>query len=199
MNEADLSSILQSSWALLEAGAANRRAMMHSPVVASVNQLGHPDQRVMVLRHADPLERLLRFHTDSRSPKVEQVGDGAPVHILAYEAEARVQLRMGGQGWVSRDGLDADMAWRSSSLFARRCYLVEDAPGAASDRGTSGLPADVEGRKPSEDEVALGRPNFALLNVRIDCMDWLSLDQRGHRRALIQWSEGEPSGRWLVP
>lgn len=196
---ADLASIIRSGWDLLEQGASNRRSMMHTPVVASIDQHGLPDQRVMVLREADRDRRLLRFHTDIRSPKVGQIGDGAPVHILAYEGDARVQLRMSGLGRVVSDGPEADVAWAESSLFARRCYLAEHGPGSQSGEPTSGLPTQVEGRKPSEDQVAPGRKNFAVLMVRIDCMDWFSLAQAGHRRALVEWQNGVPHGRWLVP
>jgi hypothetical protein len=199
VNSSDIDAILESGWSLLEAGASNRKVMMHTPVVASLNHRGHPDQRVMVLRHAIRSERLLRFHTDARAPKVGQVQDGAPVHILAYEADARVQLRMSGHGWVSGDGPEADAGWQDSSLFARRCYLSHEGPGSASAVPTSGLPRQVEGRKPSEDQVAPGRKNFAVLTVRIDCMDWFSLSQTGHRRALIEWEQDCPHGRWLVP
>lgn len=199
MTEADIAAILESGWSLLEGGAANRRTMMHTPVVASINHLGHPDQRVMVLRSAERGERMLRFHTDSRSPKIDQIGAGSPVHVLAYEADARVQLRMSGHGWIDADGGDVDAAWEDSTLFARRCYLTHEGPGSASAVPTSGLPKMIEGRKPSEDQVAPGRRNFALLKVRIDCMDWFSLAQTGHRRALIEWEQGVAHGRWLVP
>ena len=195
----ELEAVLESGWGLLEAGASNRRAMMHTPVVASLNHLGHPDQRVMVLRSVSRSERMLRFHTDVRSPKIAQIADGAAVHVLAYEAEARVQLRMGGHAWIVADGAEADAAWQESTLFARRCYLGLEGPGSASAVPTSGLPKAIEGRKPSEDQVAPGRKNFALLKVRIDCMDWFNLAQTGHRRALIEWEHGVPYGRWLVP
>jgi hypothetical protein len=199
VNGKDVTAILESGWSLLEAGAANRRAMMHTLVVASLNHNGHPDQRVMVLRHTNRQERLLRFHTDARSPKVSQIGDGAPVHVLAYEADARVQLRMFGRAWVEGDGPKADAAWAESSLFARRCYLAREGSGADSAVPTSGLPRSVEGRKPSEDQVEAGRRNFAILTIRIDCIDWFSLAQTGHRRAIIEWEQGLPHGRWLVP
>lgn len=199
MTDADIAVILDSGWSLLEAGAANRRTMMHSPVIASVNHEGHPTQRVMVMREAVRHERLLRFHTDARSPKVGQIGSGSPVHVLAYEADARVQLRMSGRGWVVGDGPEAEAAWANSSLFARRCYLTREGPGSDSAVPTSGLPPSVEGRKPTEVQVTRGRPNFAVLTIRIDCMDWLNLAQTGHRRAIIEWEQGVAHGRWLVP
>lgn len=199
MTPAETAEILESGWSLLEAGAANRRAMMHTPVVASLNHDGHPDQRVLVLRGVERRERLLRFHTDARSPKVGQIGSGRPVHVLAYEADARVQLRMSGHGWIAGDGPETEKAWEDSTLFARRCYLSREGPGSDSAVPTSGLPKSVEGRKPSKKQVLPGRRNFCLLTVRINCMDWFNLAQTGHRRAMIEWEQGLPHGRWLVP
>ena len=171
-------------------GASNRRSAMHTPVVATANA----DARVMVLRAYDTDTMTLRFHTDARSPKCAVIGDGAPVGVLFYDREAKLQIRCRGTGRIETDTPAADAAWEESTTFARRCYLGEG-PGAPSETPTSGLPDWAEGIQPSEEQVAPARDHFAILLVRLHEIDWFSLSNDGHRRALFV--DGE--GRWIAP
>ncbi len=178
--------------ARLEDGARNRRSPMHTPVVATADA----DARIMVLRHFDPASWTLRFHTDARSPKTGVIGAGAPVGVLLYDREAKIQLRCRGTGRIEQHGRVADAAWEDSTNFARRCYLGAG-PGAESDTPTSGLPDWIEGKEPSEDQVAVAREHFAVLLVELAAVDWFFLSNDGHRRALLDVTTGE--GRWITP
>lgn len=170
---------------------------MHTPVVASVDTEGCPDARVMVLRAADRAATRLRFHTDARSPKCTAL-DGRPVSVLAYHPGEAVQLRLAGTARVVRDGPEIDAIWNQSTPFARRCYMVETAPGTPRATAGSGLPAEVEGRKPELFELAPARANFALVMIEITAIDWLHLAQSGHRRAVFSAADNW-RGEWLVP
>ncbi len=170
---------------------------MHTPAVSSVAADGRPDARIMVLRAASRDGAMVRFHTDARSPKCA-VLDGAAVHVLAYHPGEAVQLRLSGTARVVREGALVDAIWAQSTPFARRIYLVEDAPGSGAGAATSGLPAWVEGGKPSEDELVPARANFAVVMMEIEAIDWLHLAQTGHRRARFCAEDGW-RGVWLVP
>lgn len=176
----------------LAEGAANRRSAMHTPVVVA----GGADARVMVLRAFDRVGWRLRFHTDARSPKVGVIADGAPVGVLFYDREAKVQIRCKGRGRIETDTRAVDAAWAKSTNFARRCYLGEG-PGALSDGPTSGLPDWVQGVQPTEEQLVKARRHFAILLVDLETADWLSLAHTGHRRAQIDLASGE--GRWVTP
>ncbi len=173
-------------------GARNRRSAMHTPVVATPDA----DARVMVLRAFDRVGWRLRFHTDARSPKVGVIADGAPVGLLFYDREAKLQIRCKGRGWIERDTPLVDEAWAESTNFARRCYLGAG-PGAVSDTPTSGLPDWAEGIEPDEVALVPARENFAILLVELESADWFSLAHNGHRRAQIDLASGE--GRWVTP
>lgn len=179
----------------------DRRSAMHTPVIATVRADGTPSQRVMVLRAFDSATATLRFHTDARAAKVDELGEGAPISVLAYDPGAKRQFRLSGTGRIEADGETADKAWNDATLFARRCYLADPAPGTLSDIPVSGLPADIEGRKPEDDaEVAPGRANFAVLLARIDTIEFLHLAHTGHRRAIFRLQpDGSWHGQWLVP
>ena len=184
---------------LIEAGRS-RHTPMHTPVVGTQDG----NMRVMVLRDYDPTTRLMRFHTDARSPKVAEIGAGeggnTPLGVLLYDPEQKIQIRCKGFGRIESEGPLADAAWDQSTTFARRCYLAEDAPGAISDGPVSGLPEWTEGLKPSEAQVAPARENFAILLVEVQQLDWLFLSNDGHRRAVLTGSaEGGWDGHWVVP
>jgi hypothetical protein len=193
----ELSNALDRTWALLAAGAADRRSPLHTPVVASIDAGGHPDARVLVLRDADRATATLRFHTDARSPKCAAI-DGRAVTVLGYHPGEAVQLRLSGVARVVTQAPAVDAIWAAATPFARRCYLVEAAPGTPLPGPASGLPAWVEGRKPSEAELVPARVNFALIMIEVTAVDWLHLAQAGHRRAKFAAANGW-RGMWVVP
>lgn len=172
-------------------GAANRKSAFHCPVVVT----GDADGRIMVLRDFDESAWTLRFHTDVRSPKTTIIGEDQRVGVVFYDRDAALQVRVRGTGRIEAKGEHADVAWETSSNFARRCYLGEG-PGSRTDQPSSGLPEWIEGKQPTDEQVAPARPNFAILRVEIEEADWYSLSNDGHRRALIR-RNGKDT--WLTP
>lgn len=175
---------------MLSEAASSRHSPMHTPVVST----NDGDMRIMVLRAFNAQAKTLRFHTDLRSPKVARIGEGSSVGVLFYDREKKVQIRCRGTGRIEHDTSLAQTAWEESTPFARRCYLGS-APGELRDAPSSGLPKEIEGLQPSEDDLIPARPNFAVLSVKIESMDWYHLSNDGHRRALF---EGDRS-QWLTP
>lgn len=198
-NDLDLS--LAEARKLIDGGAHDRRYSSHHPVVGTIGKDGLPRQRVMILRKLDWERRLIRFHTDWRTEKVEELASNGAASVLIYEPESKVQLRLSGKAAVQTTGSAVDAAWNEATLFARRCYLAETAPGTLSDNPQSGLPLWVEGRAPSDEEVAPARANFAILLFEFNQIEWLYLANKGHRRARWNWNSADHDwiGNWLVP
>ena len=177
-------------------GANSRKSPMHSPVLVTADA----QARVLVLRDFDQEAMILRFHTDARSPKVATIAANPAVTILAYDPDAKVQLRIGGTARIERSSEAAQAAWEASNNFARRCYLAEAAPGSLSNIPVSGLPQWADGVLPSDDQIAPARENFAILLVTICEVDWLYLAHGGHRRAQMILNEEEATKfSWAVP
>ncbi len=199
LNDLDLS--LAKAWALLADGRKNRNSPLHTPVIGSVDGQGSPSQRVMVLRSVDEQARTLRFNTDSRSAKANQIGDGTRICVLGYHAEAKVQLRMWGTGFIHRNGEAREAAWARATAFSKRCYLADPGPGSSIAEAGSGLPAELEGQRPTEEQLVAAKENFAVLEFCMDKMEWLYLAHTGHRRAVFTWHEddGQWDGEWIIP
>jgi pyridoxamine 5'-phosphate oxidase len=195
----DLEGSLAHGWGLLQRGARDRRSHFHTLTIATTDANGKPEARVMVLRGADRATARLRFHTDARSAKVDMIGAGAAVTVLAYDPGAHVQLRLRGTATIDTDSEERQAAWERTSLYGRRCYLGDVGPGSPADNPTSGLPADLEGMEPTTHRTAPGQANFALLWVHITSIEWLFLAHQGHRRASFEASPDGWVGRWLIP
>ena len=179
--------------------AKDWRSPIHVPAVVTSDV----DARGMVLREFDAEAWTLRFHTDTRAPKVAVIEADPRMAVLFYDMGSKIQIRARGVGTVLRDDPIVQTAWDSSTNFARRCYLGMG-PGARSDGPTSGLPSEFEGHEPSDEQLVPARENFAVLLVELTQLDWLYLAHTGHVRA--QFSRGDASdragdweGRWVSP
>jgi pyridoxine/pyridoxamine 5'-phosphate oxidase len=182
----DLALSFEEAWGLIAAGVTDRKSPSHMPVVGTVDALGMPQLRIMILRDASLDTRTLRFHTDSRSIKAEQIRQNPSSSVLIYDPAAKVQIRMSGKTHFTAVGDVADTAWSESTPFARRCYMAEAGPGTP---------------LKEEEQLADYRANFAALLVEIETIEWLYLANAGHRRARWQWDSAQKSwaGHWLIP
>ncbi|MEE4288702.1 MAG: pyridoxamine 5'-phosphate oxidase family protein, partial [Erythrobacter sp.] len=154
----DLGDVRQDLTNRLIRAARDRKSAMHTPALVTSDV----DVRTMVLREFDAAAWTLRFHTDTRAPKVAPIEADPRVAVLFYDKGAKIQIRVRGQAQILRDAPITDAAWANGSNFARRCYMG-DGPGTASDAPTSGLPDELEGVEPSDAQLVPARANFAVL------------------------------------
>lgn len=185
-----LSAVLDDAARRLERAASDRGSPMHTPVVAT----GDADARVMVLRAFTRWE--LRFHTDTRAPKVAVIQSDPRVGVLFYDKAAKVQIRVRGKGRIETGSTRAQAAWEEADNFARRCYLGAG-PGMQADTPSSGLPSAFEGIKPTDADLVPARENFGVLLIELTHLDWFSLSHEGHRRA--QFDLVNEESRWVTP
>ena len=214
-----LDDVLDDAWRALVRGAADRKHAFHQPVLATVDELGLPTARTVVLRRVEPEARLIICHTDRRSPKVTQLERTPTAAWAFYAPKSRVQVRASGATRVEMPGSSAlaDQAWERTRLMSRRCYLAPHEPSRRAEQPSPNLPETLLEGTPSEAESEVGRANFAVVVTRVDRLDWLRLKHDGHRRALFTWGgsaageqgeQGEqgrkggpsaPTATWLQP
>lgn len=185
----DLDAALAEAFRLLARGVADRRSPFHTPCLGTVGADGAPRLRTVVLRGFDPAARVLRIHTDRRSPKAAEMQAEPRVMLHAYDPAARVQLRLAGRATLHADDAVADAAWAASRPASRLCYAAPAAPGTPC---AAPLPAPRE--------EAGGRAHFLAVGIAFDWLEWLWLCAEGHRRARFTWdAAGHRQASWLVP
>lgn len=190
-----LDAVLDQVWSLLIEGAARRHSPFHQGVFASLGEYG-PEARYVVLRRAGREHARLAFHTDRRSPKFAQLQKD-PRASWCFFGEG-VQLRLAGRAAPQHVGEAVEAAWQRTSSFGRRCYTVENAPGAGLTEAASGLPAEALQPGLAPALIELGRERFALVEFQLERIDWLHLAHGGHRRAQFEAVDGW-QGRWVQP
>jgi len=190
----DLAQVQAAAFDMLQSGATDRRSAFHTPVFTSLGLDGRPLSRVIVLRSCEPLQRSLRFHTDWRSSKAEQIRHDPRVSFAFYDPAAKVQIRCEGQAVLHHQDDVAAKAWEMSQRMSRMCYGTAPAPGQVIARPDDfALPAD-------DNTIAAGEQHFCAVVTQVTTLEWLWLGHGGHRRARFIWDgNGQAEAVWLVP
>jgi 3-hydroxyisobutyrate dehydrogenase len=183
-------------WHRLLNGALRSKDPFHTASVATWTGTDI-SLRTMVLRKAKPQDQTLIFHTDTRSPKCQQLKQYPSLSILFYDAVARIQIRVKGIATLHHDDDLANDAWQQTALHSRRSYLTTAAPSTPTIFPTSGLPETFELTDLTETASEAGKPNFGVIVLQVESMDWLWLHHAGHRRAFFDYHSKLFS--WLIP
>jgi 3-hydroxyisobutyrate dehydrogenase len=186
----------QDCWDRLVSGAVKSRTPFHTPSIATLHQ-GEVNLRTVVLRKTLATERELRFHTDIRSPKWQELSQNPSISALFYDAVDRIQLRVKGKAVLHHTNEITAEAWQKTSLSSRKCYLTRFSPSSYTDVSTSGLTDDIEHENFTLAESESGYSNFGIVSIQVQSIDWLWLNHAGHRRAFFDYEKGMDS--WMIP
>ena len=192
----NLSELEQDCWDRLVTGAVKSRTPFHTPSIATLHQ-GDVSLRTVVLRKTLPTERELRFHTDIRSPKWQELSQNPSISALFYDAVDRIQLRVKGKAVLHHTNEITTEAWQKTSLSSRKCYLTLFSPSSFTEESTSGLTDDIEHENFTVAESESGYSNFGIVSIHVQSIDWLWLNHAGHRRAYFDYEKGVNS--WMIP
>ena len=186
----DLEALLQHTWEYLEAGSARASHPARTPTFLT----GDASARTIVLREISAEERALLFHTDLRSDKSETLRQEPLVGFHHWNPDRSQQFRLEGRAELHLDDEIADRIWAEQPETAKVHYQKAASPGTPVEGPRSAHPAtdDVDGSSEP-------RSNFAVVRTVVDSIDWLHLHSEGHYRAQFEWTDGEWSGRWVVP
>jgi len=177
---------------LISEGVENSKSMFHTPVLSSFVEKTI-STRTVVLREFDSKNRTLRFHTDSRSGKIEELKENSISSVHGYDPDLKVQIRLKGKTSLHIDNEISKKAWAESREMSKMCYSVKDSPG---NKISSPEPFDLI---KEEIDIELGYNNFAVLHFSYDSLEFLFLKGAGHRRSLFDWSSDQLESSWLIP
>ncbi len=187
----DPTAIYNSIWSFLEKGVADRNSPFHTPTLITLEG-DYAGARTLVLRGIDKEALVLRFHTDKRSKKVEQININHNALLHIYSQHDKLQLRFKTNLSLHANEPLVDNAWEKSYGMSKICYQVGDTPGSAIES------PDAYKYLPEVNND--GKDNFIVILAKIIEIEWLYLSCDGHQRAKFTHNKSnELEVTWLVP
>jgi|TARA_B100001094_G_scaffold125484_1_gene121441 hypothetical protein len=180
---------LESAKLILSEAVPNTQTLFHTPVVSTIHE-NKIVSRVMVLREFNFDNKILRFHTDNRAAKIDDIMKNASSTVIGYDPDLKIQIKMQGQTKVHIDDEVAKMAWNESTPRSKKCYSVKG--------GSTKEIEDPQDYDIQDFIVEDGYKNFAVLIFKFQSLEFLYLKSSGHRRAIHKWDDNQTS-TWLVP
>lgn len=195
----DLDRLWELVWERLLASPHDRADPFRLPAVGTMSRERGPAVRTVVLRAVDRHERALICHTDRRSPKIAELASDARLAWHFWDPAHQVQLRFNSTAAIHTDDRFAESCWQACPLGSRLGYLRTNNPGAPLPHASSGLPAAVEGRTLSAEELEAGRTHFAVIRAIVHHLDFYQIGEGGQRRAHFSVGADGRSQNWCSP
>ena len=192
----DLVEIENKYWSMLDDAVTNRASPFRIPVFICADK-NEVDGRIVVLRKSDRKNKLLQFHTDLRSPKVNILNMNKKASLLFYDKEEKIQLRVKVNCKINNQNTITEEALKKTQHISRRCYLTDSPPGTSSDNPTSGMISKIEDFDYTMEQSEEGYKNFTVIKCEIKSIEWLYLAAKGHRRALFDLETN--CNNWMIP
>ena len=181
---------------LLENGANERDHDFHIMTFCTIGKVG-VEARSVVLRNFDKEKNIIRFHTDYRSPKLNDIKNNPNTVCLVYSYKLKTQLRIKTLSSIHYEDSIWSTAWDSTGLSSRKCYLTKYDPSCNIDQKDDGLPLELKGKTPSLKQSEDGKRNFCVVDNKILEIDYLYLKSSGHERMRLDFSSYKFS--WMAP
>ena len=183
--DTDLSKIDSCCWELLFKGVTSYKNPFHYGVFISQSD-SFPEARTVIVRSVDPVHKIISFNTDIRSPKFRQIQNNPNTSWLFYDPDLRMQLRGKAIATLHTNDEIEDVGWRQARLNCKITYTAPFAPGSNMD---APYLLDLNRTDVADDELAVARKNFAIVQTKIISMDWVFLHYKGNRRAFFDYQK----------
>lgn len=189
MTESSLETVRLDLVESLRRAVLDKESPLRTAILASVDEKGMPQARVLIIREFDEQDMQLRFFTDARSHKVVDMKASPNVQLVFYDAGQKLHFRMNGTATLHLRSELTNELWGQLPEYGRGDYLSQQPPGASIVDPTEGWNRDT----------AFGSDNFMVVDVKVHDVDWLKLSASGHKRARLFWRDGQCDGRWVTP
>jgi len=160
----------------------------HLFTVATINDK-IPEIRTVVLRDFNFEKYQISFHTDTRSPKYNQVKSNPAISALFYSTQKRTQLRLHGNATICKDQNLLNTLWNNLNKDSKQCYQGEIPPSGNIPKSKiiNDISSDMSGFK-----------NFSRISIEIFSVEILRLHHLGHKRLLCDVSKNPIEFQWIA-
>tara|TARA_B110000971_G_C19963302_1_gene478984 strand:- start:614 stop:1222 length:609 start_codon:yes stop_codon:yes gene_type:complete len=184
-------------WSMLNEALIDRNSPFRIPVFICGNKLDF-DGRIVVLRGVDETNKLVQYHSDIRSGKIDKLINNKNAAMLFYDKKEKIQIRIKVDCVINQNNDITKESWSKTQHISRKCYLVDNAPGTESLLPTSGLKSELDSFGYTKEQGEEGYKNFTVIQCKIKTIEWLYLAAKGHRRAFIDYTSSKKYS-WLTP
>jgi 3-hydroxyisobutyrate dehydrogenase len=192
----NFSEIKKKIWSMLNNAVKDRSSPFRIPVFICGDQSDF-DGRIIVLRKSDEVNNLVQYHSDIRSDKITKLKVNKNAAMLFYDKKEKIQVRLKVECTVNHKNDITKESWLKTGHMSRKCYLVDNGPGAESDNPTSGLKPKLDNFEYTMEQSEEGYKNFTVIQCKIKSIEWLYLAAKGHRRARFNLENNNDT--WLIP
>ena len=172
--------IIKSEWKNINLGIQKAKHDYHSFVFSTVSR-NSPDSRTVILRDFDEHKPAIWLHSDRRSKKILHLEENENVSALFYDKSRKIQLRINGIADIEEDIEHNKKIWDSMRPESKLCYMGPYAPSQKINQFEPNTLKKSAHDLDKEDEH-LGLSRFCRIRIKIEKLDWLKLDYKGHQR-----------------
>ena len=158
-----------------------------------------PSLRTVVLRNFSIDDRFFDFHSDVRSPKINQLKKNNKFSALFYSSQKKIQLRFKGAVKIFHKNSITKQRWENITPSSKRCYMGPFSPSESLEEYHPNIPDDVKFKNPSDQESSVGYNNFVIIRCQFHEIDFLKLKYSGHQRCKFIFKKENVKVNWVAP
>jgi hypothetical protein len=190
--ENSLETMLEQAFLSISNGVNDSKSYFHNPTICTFEGQDI-SARTVVLREFSEKDRILRFHTDQRSPKISQIKENSNATVHAYDQEEKIQIRLKGSIEIHHQNSVTKNAWENTREMSKECYSVKDSPSKEIENPDE---FDIDKNQINREK---GYENFVVNLFTFKYLEILYLKRSGHRRAVFEWENNQIKKNWLIP
>ena len=176
----------------LEKSIHERNNNLNILSLATIDLEQKPQVRKIVLREFNQRTLRVRFHTDKRSQKFNEIKKNNNISLLGYDFDDRFQIRIEAKADTSLPKKDLKDIWNNMNSNSKECYSIKNFPG----ENIKSLDHILY----YEDSYKMKSfNNFIAIESKIETLDLLFLHHKGHIRAKFTNLNDNLIGNWVAP
>lgn len=173
--------------------ATRSRAAFTTLSLSTIGLNHKPKSRTIILRQVDKENGIVRFATDLRSRKIEEITAQPCVALTGYDGNDSVQIRLEGSALINVSPEQTKSFFNTLKPHTHYLFTSNERPGSEISR-----PEDVQFAEEIDRTSDIAFQNFALVDIVLEAIEWLDLNKDPHHRLRFERIGAQWSPQWLV-